>query len=418
MNCLKRIFTFFVAAFSVLAAVADSENQADERINPQLEVSEQQRVDYSRYRFLKPERNHIDLNGADWSALAERFAAARDGDTIFTIVYLGDSHIQADFGGSVLRERMAAEAGSAGRGLIIPFKIAGTNQPVDYTITTGTPTVSSRLLKQPWPTDMPFTGIGVQPVNEPLMLHVTAKEPFDRLRLYHRGGEPNIAAIYGEDITESIDFEPEGPLQVYLSEPRTDIHINIEAPSGFVLAGLSLAGAEAGTFVHSIGNNGATYSTYNGIDHFAQELSGLSPDLIIVALGTNEAFGAFESSEMRLEVDLLVKSIRAQNPDAQLLLVTPSECYRKRYRWRHGKRREVGQTVNTKVKQARNVVKNYAEDHGVPLYDTYNILGGDGSAARMKSAVVLGRDGVHFTSEGYRLQGSLLADALLEVLNP
>ncbi len=34
----------------------------------------------------------------------------------------------------------------------------------------------------------------------------------------------------------------------------------------------------------------------------------------------------------------------------------------------------------------------------------------------MKQAQVLGRDGVHFTSAGYRLWGSLLSDALLEVL--
>lgn len=34
----------------------------------------------------------------------------------------------------------------------------------------------------------------------------------------------------------------------------------------------------------------------------------------------------------------------------------------------------------------------------------------------MKTAKVLGTDGIHFTAGGYRLWGSLLADAIIEEL--
>lgn len=389
---------------------------AQERIDPTLEVSTDNTVNYSEYRFLKPSLNHVEMNGSDWLAAAARFEAAQQGDSLFTIVYLGDSHVQADFGGSVIRARIADVAGSAGRGLIIPFRMAGTNQPNDYTITGTGSTLTSRLLKLPWVTDMPFTGIGVQPVGGSTTLHITAEEPFDRIELKYRGPEPRIVAVYGLDENDGLDFANIDASKVITAEPRSDVHLRIEAPNGSVLAGLVLSKAEAGTFVHSIGNNGATYGTYNQITDFGRELASLNPDLVIVALGTNEAFGTFDEATMRAEVELLVDKIRTASPDAAMLLVTPTECYRKRYKWRRGRRRAAGQTVNKKAVRARNVIADFARDNSIPLYDTFNIVGGNGSAAKMKNAGVLGADGVHFTSKGYKLQGSLLADAILEAL--
>lgn len=406
---------FFVLTVAILAAVLCL--QAQERIDPTLEVSADNSVDYSRYRFLKPDLNHVEMNGADWAGTARHFAAAAEGDTVFNIVYLGDSHIQADFGGSVLRARVADAAGSAGRGLIIPFRMAGTNQPNDYTVTGTGNTVTSRLLKLPWATEMPFTGIGVQPVGGLSVIHITAEEPFDRVKVIYLGDEPEITAVYGSNVGIGMDFERLTDSEILAEQPTTDMHLRINAGSGTVLAGFVLSKAEAGTFVHSIGNNGATYGTYNQVDNFGRELARLNPDLIIVALGTNEAFGTFDEATMRAEVDLLLGKIKSASPEAAILLVTPTECYRKRYKWRRGKRRAVGQTVNTKVVRARNVVADYARANGIPLYDTYAIVGGAGSASKMKNAHVLGADGVHFTSAGYRLQGSLLADALLEALS-
>ena len=58
-------------------------------------------------------------------------------------------------------------------------------------------------------------------------------------------------------------------------------------------------------------------------------------------------------------------------------------------------------------------IREYAEGEGVAYYNLYAVAG---SAAKMKSARVLSRDGVHFTATGYRLWGNLLSDALLKQL--
>lgn len=413
----RHLATALTAVAAALCCTATTDgDQSAMRIDPTLEVTRERQVDYSSYPFLQLDRNHLQMNGADWSELRRRFASASEGDTCFSIVYLGDSHIQADFGGAVLRSGIADEAGSAGRGLIIPFRLAGTNQPNDYSIISGDPTVSSRLLKQPWATEMPFTGIGVQPVNGSMTLHIKCGEPFDRVRLLWRGEEPTVAAVYGTDVADAVGFRRETPSEVLLDEPYDNIHLRFNAPQSTTLAGMVLSKADAGTYVHSIGNNGATYSTYNGISRFGSQLAQLDPDLVIIALGTNEAFGTFTDESLQTDIDLLVSTIRTYNPRAELMLVTPTECYRKTYRRRRGRRRATGMTVNTKVVKARDAVASYARDNGIALYDTYEVVGGTGSAARMKRASVLGRDGVHFTSDGYRLQGTLLTDALLEAL--
>ena len=125
---LALAISIIVSVFNI--AKADDEAQTEMRLNPEIEESQNKARE--SYPFLKLDANRIEMNGDDWSDLAARFAAARDSDHTFSLVYLGDSHIQADFGGAVLRSRMTNAAGSAGRGLIIPFKLAGTNQPADY----------------------------------------------------------------------------------------------------------------------------------------------------------------------------------------------------------------------------------------------------------------------------------------------
>ncbi|HEY5747095.1 MAG TPA: hypothetical protein VIU12_13510, partial [Chryseolinea sp.] len=48
------------------------------------------------------------------------------------IIHLGDSHIQADFITDVVRRHFQNDFGNAGRGLIVPGRVAGTNEPNNF----------------------------------------------------------------------------------------------------------------------------------------------------------------------------------------------------------------------------------------------------------------------------------------------
>lgn len=117
----------------------------------------------------------------------------------------------------------------------------------------------------------------------------------------------------------------------------------------------------------------------------------------------------------------------------QFLLVTPMECQRANYKTvtkrvpakrRKGKRRTRTVTsrvknygVNTNILHLRNAMLNYADVHGIPVYDWYEVSGGDGASSDWISDGLYGKDRVHLTRDGYRLQGELLYKALKEALN-
>ncbi|MDE6123515.1 MAG: hypothetical protein K2F76_09750, partial [Duncaniella dubosii] len=77
--------------------------------------------------FIKRNANHIIYNGADWTGLRRAFEMSKESPV--SIVHIGDSHVQADINTSTVRELLQYDFGNAGRGLVSPLKICGTNQP-------------------------------------------------------------------------------------------------------------------------------------------------------------------------------------------------------------------------------------------------------------------------------------------------
>lgn len=397
--------------------------QSDLRLNPVIEAevtavtpSDGVAALCAPYPFVDRDASRIQLNGADWSVLADKFRLAAGDSGMFSVVYLGDSHVQADFAGAVLRERLQEEGGRAGRGLVIPFRQAGTNQPADYTLTVAGPVTASKLLKRPWATAMPFTGIGVRPDARSFSVKVACPMLFSSVRLFYEGSAPVLTSVSDgmDGIPFSVTDSVAGETLVRLDRSLPSVTLRLASDRTTVLAGAELLADAVGTAVHSIGNNGATYSSYNCIEGLGEGIARLAPDLIIVALGTNEAFGRFVASEFEDAMETLVDELRAASPDARLLLVTPVQCYRKVYR-RKGKkkRRYAVREVNGRIKPVRDAIMEFGRTHGIAVYDHYTVAG---CAEQLSGSRLLGKDGVHFTAPAYRLWGALLGEALLEEL--
>lgn len=67
--------------------------------------------------------------------------------TRLTIVHIGDSHIQADVFSGTLRKSLQQEFGCAGRGLVFPYRVAGTNGPDDLRSESNTAWESRRVAR-------------------------------------------------------------------------------------------------------------------------------------------------------------------------------------------------------------------------------------------------------------------------------
>ena len=413
MNNIKFLPTLLMLVCCAPYIFADDDDQADIRENPNIEdTTTSIRIAREYPGYINREANHIDLNGDDWADLVKYLNMA-DSFPV-NIVHIGDSHLQADMATSVVRNRLGSELGHLrGRGLVIPFKLAGTNQPYDYTITSNSEFTQSRLLKTPWPTAMSFTGIGIEPVNDTFDITLHTQEKFDALTVYFTGDSLQlIAANDSIDVTYTCCIEEEG-LLIEFGEEHSNVTLDLNAPNGTTIHGITAELGCSGLAYHVIGNNGAQFSSYSGVSQMGKNVATLAPDLIIMSLGTNEAFGRFSKIEFRKQLDSFVSQIIRTNPGAKLLLTTPSECQR-----RNRRRSRSKYYVNSNIALVREVILEYAKDKHIPYYDWYEVSGGEGSSTKWVNDKNLNKDRIHMTRNGYQIQGELFADALLEVLKP
>ena len=377
-----------ILAAMALACYGAAAQDVELRVNPELGNEETQAMtpELKKYPFLKAEACRIKLNGADWTPLRAAFACA-DSQAV-RVLHIGDSHIQAEGGTGRTRKRLQEHYGNAGRGLAAPMRLAGTNGASDYALRSTTDMKSARLLKTPWAVTPGPTGVGVQPASgERYEISVSCGDAFNRLRVFTAGASPEIESVQPDVLAGCVAIA-EGVTELQLTQAETAVTLTLKG--GAPLAGIELLR----------GTGGVEYS------------------LIIISLGTNEAFGRTCTEEMKAQLHTLVSSLREHNPEATLLLTTPQECYRRRY-VRRGKRRRRTRVyaVNPKIEQMRSAINAYGEEHNIAVFDWYEAAGGAGSGAKWLNNRLMNTDRVHLTWDGYHLMGDMLADALLNELS-
>ena len=382
----------------------------------------------SKYDFIHEEANRIELKGADWSlirSLAHRLSL-RDsiGDSVATkmhILHIGDSHIQAGHFSEAIRTATQTTYGNGGRGCIAPLRLIGTNQPTDYTITSPHRVARKGRISARNRSNLHFGLTGVAAMLSPhcATIEIGVKQPddeFTSITLLHASGKGYREAKFaGKTHEASCPTAYESTFT--LEAPSQKISLaDINASSEFW--GVFLSNPHSGAIVSSIGNNSACYSHYNHIPHFAEQAASLAPQLVIISLGTNEAFGRFSESEFTLQIDKLVTNLRRAMPQVCILLTTPMECDRRKGSRRRRRRRQVSFATNANCKLVRDAIIKYGSDHNIAVWDLYEVAGGDGSAAKwVQNGLLAKRDHVHCSTEGYTLQGELLSIALLKTLS-
>ena len=385
--------------------------------------------------FINNEVNRIQLNGDNWSALKKALKSPKSWtEGKFQLVQIGDSHIQPDLMTAQVRRRMQEKWGNGGRGLIPAFNLAKTNEPTDYMLKSSTRVKDhSRLLSRSWTTDIGLTGVAVRFDTAYTELYIKAKvagDQFTRVTLLHAPKGGYETASVGGEILFAKELSPWA--QQFQPKQRTDtVTLGVPCPSDFY--GAILANDKRGVMVHSIGNNGATYSSYCKVADFGEQLKVLQPQLVIISLGTNEAFGNITGMENY--ITRLIADIRKHNPTARFLLTTPMECQKRvsrqvaqQVKVGGGKRKKkaryktVYKTVtsyaaNEKVNQVRQLILDYGRRHKIATWDLYQVAGGQGASSKWVAAGLMNpNDHLHQLEAGYELQGMLLADALLDVL--
>ncbi len=181
-------------------------------------------------------------------------------------------------------------------------------------------------------------------------------------------------------------------------------------PVTYQTSGIARETGSNGVVYHILGVNGATCQSFSTPEHIRQ-IADLHPDLVILSFGTNEAHGRrYNASEHTAAMNYLIEELKASCPDVAFLMTTPPGAY-----VRNGRR---GKIINPRTPLVVENELKFAREHGIAIWDMYDIVGGKQRAClNWNAAKMYQRDKIHFTHEGYTLQGLLLHEAFIKAYN-
>lgn len=164
--------------------------------------------------------------------------------------------------------------------------------------------------------------------------------------------------------------------------------------SEYNLSGIILENDKPGVIYHSIGVNGTKVSDYNKYPMFFDQFPSLSTDLLVISLGTNEAFNKWTTPYYISQIQIFIDKVRKNNPKMVILLMTPPPSLFKR------------RTPNAFVEGYGEALKQLKD---CVIWDLLGKLGGANAPLQKEFAPLMAKDKVHYTREGYEKQGELFA---------
>lgn len=393
---------------------------AQESISSIDKVKRLDSATFNKYPFINIASDTIiDPNGSMDSFLGQLLQLSDSGNVSLLqvpILHYGDSHIQAGYLTEIVRRRLQLVFGNAGRGMVVPLKLASSNEPRDYSISSPNRFESAKVVNRGILAFGPgVSGVAIK--SELPVFNISAHDipedsidyKFNRVVVFHDSLSPMITAKpelmadnYGSDIFYGYTTNIE------LADPAKEIELYTYKDKQFSngpFYGFSLENNNSGILYHALGVNSACYLHWGLRDQVARQSVALNPSLIIISMGSNEAAGRnFIESVFLREVDTFVSQLRSANPNTPILITSPVEVMRRsngRY------------TPNTNFTLVSMALNKYCIQNGLAYLDLFHIMGGVNSSRLLDDANLLQRDRIHFTIEGYTLQGLLIFNAII-----
>lgn len=339
------------------------------------------------------------------------------GEGNVNIIQIGDSHIQADYLSGRFRQRIQTffQGGKGGRGFIFPYTIAKTNNPRSYIIKYTGEWETCRNIEKDKNCNIGLSGITVSTYDSITSVSIKLrnkewpKYDFNKINIYHALDSLsfNVELVYPISHDTLIKNETEGITSILFNEYIDSIKIKFVKTESqqkrFELYGFGLETNDPGVIYHAIGVNGAETESYLRCNLFESHLQALHPDMIIVSLGTNDAYPKyFNHIQFKENYEALIQKIKKVYPDIPLLLTVPGDSYRFR------------KYLNEDLLRVRNIIFDLAVEYECSVWDFYSVMGGKNSIYLWHKNNLAGKDRLHFTKEGYIIQGDLMFNAFLK----
>lgn len=374
-----------------------------------------------KYSFIHYSKNILNLYGSE-SEFEKVFlvldSLQTEGKGNLNVLHFGDSHIQADyFSGKMRRNFYEYFFGADGsRGYVFPYDVAGTNNPSNYyTNKTGSWSACKNISKT-HVCDLGVSGMSLITYSPYASLEFFQRSwdnypiyKFDVIKVFHKFGENSFAIVPETDakIIDTIFDEEHGYTQFVFDSAVTAIKLRFQKQdslqTNFEYYGISLESSWPGITYSALGVNGADTDDWLRCDLFNQHLQGISPNLVIISLGTNDGYVKYFSEALFTEqYDSLVRKVKRILPDAAIILTTPGDNYRyKRY-------------LNKNTEKTQRIIHQIAQKNKCAVWDFYTIMGGQNSIVLWNNKGLTAKDRLHYSRKGYELQGDILFSAFMK----
>lgn len=212
------------------------------------------------------------------------------------------------------------------------------------------------------------------------------------------------SSVIDTALDEPPPFEPEPMAQQDTSSKESK-----PGRPRFTLTGIYTESDAPGIMYTNVGINGAKVPNYfeATCPLFEKELAFLKPDLVIFAIGINDAnVDRFDDKGFRANYDTLITRIHKVSPNTAIIFETNNDSFRMT------KRKRYVQHPNGEV--ARKSFFILADKYKAGIWDKFSIMGGLGSMAKWEKANLAKKDKVHFKLAGYNLLGDLFYKAIIQ----
>ncbi len=371
------------------------------------------------YPFVQYDSNSIKFfeNNATFNHFYKKFdTLISSGYGKINIMQIGGSHIQADMWSNKVRNdfQQISPNLNGGRGFIFPFKLANTNNPSYYQITSTGNWEGFRNSISKHQSSWGVAGITATTKDSTASFKLTFKPDeqthydFNSIKVFHNLDSSNYCIDVIADSCISIETNheigyTEFKFNSYQERLEVVVYKTDTQKTQFDLYGLSLDNDDNGMVYHSIGVNGASTSSYLRNKLFTKHLKAINPDLVIFCIGINDALDpGFCAKCYEKNYDTLVSWIKQVNPNCNFLFVTNTDSYYKK------------KMPNKRAFEVQQAMINLATKYNQGYWDLFTVMGGLGSIKTWQNNGLAQKDRIHFTKNGYVLLGDLLFSALMK----
>ena len=343
-----------------------------------------------------------------------------EGEGNVTILHIGGSHIQAGtFSHQHRSNWLESFAGIVGsRGLLFPFSAAKTNNPYNYGTTyTGEWEMSKNTHANPQ-FALGLSGMCIVSKDTQASIEIQMRNTdnlyFDFNTVYVLGYcdsgwiTPIVQiddSVNVEGMYDSSRLAYRFDLEKYVDGFRMVFHMLDSLWEPFYLRGFWLENQLPGLTYADVGVNGASVPSYLKCRYLENDLSFVKPDLCIFSIGINDASGSnFDTAQFIQNYKELIMRIKSVSPDCAILFTTNNDSYIRVKRAYHN---------NPNGLLAQQAFHSLAKYYNTGVWDLFSYMGGLSSMKKWEHDGLAQRDKVHFTSQGYRLLGDLLFNALI-----